>query len=586
MTQFRLFLTLLLATIISIPVSAAETLVDDFNSTTMNFSKWSGFDPVDDISEQFIRIDGDDENLVLMNVSDGSGNHSTRTWLTSVDTLLQANISVISVENGDGAATASIEGQYYNANSAAPTDQVGDVAAMVSIGDRGSGGLEAWWEIHVSTHPDFETWTETTGIITLPGTLLIGNSYVAEITYDLDRGFTFSVGSDTSGPRQGPVRLGPAAFARQNLAASTRCCGISPSIHATFDDVTGSAGLLDDFSGNFLDRTIWANHSGAQVISSRVDPAVTGKLFMFASDENILQNGKVTTNLVLRERNPDRIKALVTIPSDSVLDPGLRGRARLDGYAYNERRDGGDKALPYNGCDGDIAVLVQINMKDGGLYGTAFAGSETSTCDDDETLIFETFTNLLAFDTPYLLWIERDGENLVLGLDDEEYRHIITTPIYPPSPSAYNGFRRLSARIQGTSTSDPAGANGVFEMLVDNVYVEDHDGSSGSGGGCFIATAAYGSYLDPHVVTLRNFRDQHLLTNSVGMWLVELYYRHSPPLADYIREREALRRLVWSGLAIVIYSIEYPTVTGLIFLLPALILIRQRRRRVKMISNR
>jgi len=586
MTQFRLFLTLLLATIISIPVSAAETLVDDFNSTTMNFSKWSGFDPVDDVSEQFIRIDGDDENLVLMNVSDGSGNHSTRTWLTSVDTLLQANISVISVENGGGAATASIEGQYYNANSAAPTDQVGDVAAMVSIGDRGSGGLEAWWEIHVSTHPDFETWDVITGNIPFSGVLLIGNSYTAKITYDLDRRFTFSVDSDTSGSREGPARLGPAAFARQNLAASTRCCGISPSIHATFDDVTGSAGLLDDFSGNFLDRTIWANHSGAQVISSRVDPAVTGKLFMFASDENILQNGKVTTNLVLRERNPDRIKALVTIPSDSVLDPGLRGRARLDGYAYNERRDGGDKALPYNGCDGDIAVLVQINMKDGGLYGTAFAGSETSTCDDDETLIFETFTKLLAFDTPYLLWIERDGKNLVLGLDDEEYRHTITTPIYPPSPSAYNGFRRLSARIQGTSTSDPAGANGVFEMLVDNVYVEDHDGSSGSGGGCFIATAAYGSYLDPHVVTLRNFRDQHLLTNSVGMWLVELYYRHSPPLADYIRQREALRRLVRSGLAIVIYSIEYPTVTGLIFLLPALILIRQRRRRVKMISNR
>jgi hypothetical protein len=496
MTHPRLFLSLLLTTIILPPVSAAEILVDDFNGTTMNFPKWSGLDPADDISEQFVRIDGG--KLVLMNVSDGSGKHSTRTWLTSVDTLLQANISVISVENGGGAATASLEGQYYNANPVAPTDQVGDVAAMVFIGDRGSGGLEAWWEIHVSTHPDFETWTETTGIITLPGALLIGNSYDAEITYDLDRGFTFRVGLDTSGPRQGPVRMAPAAFARQNLAASTRCCGTNPSIHATFDDVTGSAGLLDDFSGNFLDRSIWANHSGAQVISSRVDPAVTGKLFMFVSDENILQNGKVTTNLVLRERNPDRIEALVSIPSDSVLAPGLRGRARLDGYAYNERRDGGDKALPYDGCDGDIAVLVQINMKDGGLYGTAFAGSETSACDDDETLIFETFTKLLAFDTPYLLWIERDGENLVLGLDDEEYRHTITTPIYPPSPSAYNGFRRLSARIQGTSTSDPAGANGVFEMLVDNVYVEDFDGSSGRG---VAAEVVASSLLRPTVLT-------------------------------------------------------------------------------------
>jgi hypothetical protein len=583
MTHPRLFLTLLLTTIILLPVSAAEILVDDFNGTTMNFPKWSGFDSADDISEQYVRVDGGE--LVLMNVSYGTGNHSTRTWLTSVDTLLQAKISVISVENGGGAATASIEGQYYNANSATPLDQIGDVAAMVFIGDRGSGGLEAWWEIRVSTHPEFETWTETTGTITIPGTLLIGNSYVAEITYDLDKGFTFSVGSDTSGPRQGPDRKGPAAFARQNLSASTRCCGINPSIHATFDDVTGSGGLLDDFSGNFLDRTIWANPSGAQIISSRVDPAVTGKLFMFVSDENILQNGRSATDLYLRERNPDRIEARISISSDSMLDAGLRGRARLNGYAYNERRDGGVDAMPYDGCDGDVWVQVEIDLKDGGLYATAFSGPETSACDTERTLISETFTKLLEYDTEYLLWIERDGEKLMLGLDDEVYEHTITTPIYPPSPSTANGFRRLSARIQGTPTSNPAGADGVFEMLVDNVYVEDFDGSSGSGGGCFIATAAYGSYLDPHVVTLRNFRDHHLLTSSAGMWLVEFYYRHSPPLADYIREREALRTLVRSGLAVVIYSIEYPTAAGLIILLLALILIRQRMGRLKTISN-
>ena len=308
---------------------------------------------------------------------------------------------------------------------------------------------------------------------------------------------------------------------------------------------------------------------------------------MFVSDENIPQDGKVTTNLVLRERNPDRIEALVSIPSDSLLDPGLRGRARLDGYAYNERRDGGVNALPYDGCDGDIAVLVQINLKDGGLYATAFAGSETSGCDDDETFISETFTKLVEFDTEYLLWIERDGNQLMLGLDDEVYEHTITTPIYPPSPSTNDGFRRLSARIQGTSTSDPADADGVFEMLVNNVYVSKSDDDRGSsGGGCFIATAAYGSYLDPQVLTLRNFRDQHLLTNSIGTKFVEFYYRYSPPLADYIRERETLRALIRSGLAVVVYSIEYPTAAGLILLLPVLLLIRQRRGQANTISNR
>jgi DNA-binding beta-propeller fold protein YncE len=75
---------------------------------------------------------------------------------------------------------------------------------------------------------------------------------------------------------------------------------------------------------------------------------------------------------------------------------------------------------------------------------------------------------------------------------------------------------------------------------------------------CFIATAAYGSWLDPHVLLLREFRDQHLLTNVPGTWFVKFYYRHSPPIADYIRERDTLRAVVRLLLALSIYSIKYP----------------------------
>jgi hypothetical protein len=113
------------------------------------------------------------------------------------------------------------------------------------------------------------------------------------------------------------------------------------------------------------------------------------------------------------------------------------------------------------------------------------------------------------------------------------------------------------------------------------VYVppSSSGGSSDSGSSdCFIATAAYGSWLDPHVLTLREFRDQHLLTNTAGTWLVEFYYRHSPPIADFIRERETLRAIVRAGLALVIYAIEYPTAARLIFVLVILIRMRQSRK--------
>ncbi|MBI4864666.1 MAG: fibronectin type III domain-containing protein, partial [Candidatus Riflebacteria bacterium] len=82
---------------------------------------------------------------------------------------------------------------------------------------------------------------------------------------------------------------------------------------------------------------------------------------------------------------------------------------------------------------------------------------------------------------------------------------------------------------------------------------------SGSGGksGCFIATAAYGSPLDPHVVVLRRFRDRVLVRTPLGRQFVEAYYRHSPPVADLIRRSEALRCVTRWGLAEVIGAVRW-----------------------------
>jgi len=68
--------------------------------------------------------------------------------------------------------------------------------------------------------------------------------------------------------------------------------------------------------------------------------------------------------------------------------------------------------------------------------------------------------------------------------------------------------------------------------------------SSSGGGSCFIATAAYGTPMSGEVKVLSRFRDKHLLRNYYGKIFVKLYYKYSPKMANYLRQKESLKSIV------------------------------------------
>lgn len=81
----------------------------------------------------------------------------------------------------------------------------------------------------------------------------------------------------------------------------------------------------------------------------------------------------------------------------------------------------------------------------------------------------------------------------------------------------------------------------------DLVIIEVTGSSEGTPSGCFIATAAYG-FEGSEVDVLQRFRDQYLLNSSLGQQFVSEYYHYSPGFADFIRDKEFIKRIIRLGL--------------------------------------
>lgn len=77
----------------------------------------------------------------------------------------------------------------------------------------------------------------------------------------------------------------------------------------------------------------------------------------------------------------------------------------------------------------------------------------------------------------------------------------------------------------------------------DDEEEDPQDEDTGSGGGCFVATAAYGTRNHPDVIMLREFRDNVLVKSWLGRRFVKTYWVVGPVMARLIRSDGASGRV-------------------------------------------
>jgi peptidyl-prolyl cis-trans isomerase B (cyclophilin B) len=92
------------------------------------------------------------------------------------------------------------------------------------------------------------------------------------------------------------------------------------------------------------------------------------------------------------------------------------------------------------------------------------------------------------------------------------------------------------------------------------IMTSSENKSTEEGGGCLIATAAYGSEMSPQVQLLREIRDNQLMNTESGSAFMStfnnVYYSFSPAIADMEREHPMFKEAVKLGLTPMILSLS------------------------------
>ena len=143
----------------------------------------------------------------------------------------------------------------------------------------------------------------------------------------------------------------------------------------------------------------------------------------------------------------------------------------------------------------------------------------------------------------YKITVIKDGQN-IFGPIPLTHTSVGTVKI--PVEFTSNGEHQVKIEMEGILFQPIPLETTYFTINVGGEQTIQENNNEG--GGCLIATAAFGSEISPQVQQLREIRDNIVMQTSSGKSFMtefnQIYYSFSPQIADYERENSIFKEAV------------------------------------------
>jgi len=186
-----------------------------------------------------------------------------------------------------------------------------------------------------------------------------------------------------------------------------------------------------------------------------------------------------------------------------------------------------DVTIVITAPNGNLVTVLQISPSSDGNYSDSFTAGGMISAEGDYTVKAKwgAQSNQTTF--------EYGGSSGVPDVEEEVPEPTQTEVVDEEPEVDEEPVMESSQPVCGPGT-----------VLKNNVCVAEQQ----KGGGCLIATAAFGSEMAPQVQFLREIRDNTVLQTQSGSAFMtgfnQFYYSFSPTIADYERENPAFKGAV------------------------------------------